>query len=74
MLKDFYFFEHALSLFGHDELHFYDIPVLVLLLLMIVGIIVHVKRYKKREKNFEEEQNEMLNNQENETETIEGGA
>lgn len=66
MLRDFYFFEHALNLFGHDELHFYDIPVLVLLLLFIIGIITHMVRHNKREKDFEKEQEEMLNNQENE--------
>lgn len=55
MLIRFYNFEHALHMFHRDGLHFYDIPSLVLAILILVMVIVHIVRSKKRKNDFEKE-------------------
>lgn len=59
MLRSFYDFEHAIH--GIDgNLHFYDIPSLVLLATIAAMIIIHVIVVNRRKKKQEEELEKML--------------
>lgn len=61
MLIRFYDFEHALDLLGfHEGLHFYDIPSIAVIVLLIVMGLVHWRKHKKRQKEMEEELEERL--------------
>lgn len=60
MLIHFYNFEHALELLGNNEIHFYDIPSLVIVAVLIIMGLVHWRRHKKRQKEMEEELEERL--------------
>ena len=49
MLYRIFEFAHSIGI------HFWDIPSILVLVLMAVVAIVHTKRQRKREKDFEEE-------------------
>lgn len=50
------------SYFVHNSLglHFWDLPALLVGVIMIVMLIVHTHNQKKREKDFDEERQEKL--------------
>lgn len=55
MLYDFSYFVH-----NSLNLHFWDLPTLLVGAVMIVMVVVHIHNQKKREKNFDEERKEKL--------------
>lgn len=55
MLYDFSYFVH-----NNLNLHFWDLPSLLVGAVMIVMVVVHMHNQKKREKNFDEERKEKL--------------
>lgn len=55
MLYNFSYFVH-----NNLGLHFWDLPALLVGVIMIVMLIVHTHNQKKREKDFDEERQEKL--------------
>ena len=55
MLYNFYYFVH-----NSLGLHFWDLPALLVGVIIIVMVIVHTHNQKKREKDFDEESQEKL--------------
>lgn len=53
MLYNFYYFVH-----NSLGLHFWDLPALLVGVIIIVMVIVHTHNQKKREKDFDEERQE----------------
>ena len=55
MLYNFYYFVH-----NSLGLHFWDLPALLVGVIIIVMVVVHTHNQKKREKDFDEERQEKL--------------
>ena len=55
MLYNFYYFVH-----NSLGLHFWDLPALLVGVIIIVRVVVHTHNQKKREKDFDEERQEKL--------------